>query len=456
MHHEPHRQAARLVGMAARRGFQRVREENAGAWGEIWKGRIKLIGADASWQALADAAFYYLHASAHSSSVFSTSMFGLAYWPNYHYYKGHVMWDIETFAFPTLLLTAPETAHALLTYRAEHLLAAEHNAALHGYRGLQFPWAGGPRHGEEVIRLSAPQLVFEQHVSLSVALAFARYVHATGDEDFLRETAWGVLEGVANWIVSRAVKSDRGYEIKEVIGVAEATEPVDNNAYVNMTACEALREAAAFARRLKRAPRNRWDEIANSLYLPVDESGGFIRNHERYSADEKGAVAATPEAPAGLYPTNHHVDPQLERGTIEFYLRRADEFVGRPMLSALLGVYAARIGDRTEARRWLERGYAEFVQEPFQETNEFSATRFKDKPRVGPFMANAGGFLMDCLYGFTGLELAATEPAGWFTRPVVLPEGWDAIEVDRVYARRRPARLEARHGASKATLEFHR
>src|ERR687886_193545 len=116
-------------------------------------------------------------------------MFGLAYWPNYHYYRGQVMWDIETFAFPPLLLTSPQAAKALLQYRLERLPAAEHNAAMHGYRGLHFPWASGPRHGDEAIRTDAPIVLFEQHVGMSVALAFARYVHATGDEEFLRASA---------------------------------------------------------------------------------------------------------------------------------------------------------------------------------------------------------------------------------------------------------------------------
>ena len=451
-HHEPDRQAARLVGMAARRGFQKLRVENRGAWEEIWKGRIKLIGAGARWQSLSDAAYYYLHASAHSSSLFSTSMFGLAYWPNYHYYRGHVMWDIEAFTFPTLLLTAPESAYALLEYRAQRLTAAERNAALHGYRGLQFPWASGPRHGEEVIRLSAPHLVFEQHVSLSVARAFAQYVHATGDDDYLREKAWPVLEGVANWLVSRAIKTDRGYELKEVIGIAEQTDPVDNNAYMNMAASVVLREAAGFARRLNRADAQRWDRMADAIHVPIDNTRGYIRNHDRYSAEEHGPAASTPEALAGIFPMDYPVKPQLERATIDFYLGRAGEYVGRPMLSALLGVYAARAGDRAESLRWFERGYADFIEDPFMETNEFSLKRFPDKPRVGPFMANLGGFLMSCLYGLTGLVLSAAEPAAWFTRPVVLPEGWDAIEVDRLFVRGRPARLLARHGENRASL----
>jgi trehalose/maltose hydrolase-like predicted phosphorylase len=453
-HHEPHRQATRVVGMAAQRGFRQLREENHGAWREIWKGRIKLVGAQPRWQALADAAYYYLHASAHSSSLFSTSMFGLAYWPNYHYYRGHVMWDIEAFTFPTLLLTAPESAYALLEYRRQRMEAAERNAAMYGYRGLQFPWASGPREGEEVIRLSAPHLVFEQHVSLSVANAFAQYVHATGDDDYLRETAWPVLEGVANWVASRAVKTERGYEIKRVIGVAEQTDPVDNNAYMNMAAAMVLQEAAAFARRLKRPDADRWNEMARVMYLPIDNDRGIILNHDRYSPDDRGVAASTPEALAGLFPFNYAVEARTERSTIQFYLERVGEFVGYPMLSALLGTYAARLGDRAGALHWFEKGYADFSEDPFTETNEFSRKRFPEKPRTGPFMANLGGFLMSCLYGLTGLQLSSAEPSEWFTRPVVLPEGWDAIEVDRLYVRGRAARLEARHGAARATLQI--
>ena len=455
LHHEPDRQASRLAGMAAQRGFQKLRDENRGAWQEIWRGRIKIVAADTRWQALADAAYYYLHASAHSSSLFSTSMFGLAYWPNYHYYKGHVMWDIETFAFPTLLLTAPESARALIAYREEHQPAAERNAALYGYRGLQFPWASGPRHGEEAIRLSAPQLVFEQHVNLSVALAFAQYVHATGDLDYLRQKAWPVIEGVADWILSRARNTERGYEIHEVIGIAEQTAPVNNNAYVNMGASMVLREAANFARMLERPHTDEWERVARCLYVSMDERRKVIRNHDRYSAAETGRTAATPEALAGLFPINYPVDAETERATIEFYLGRAEEFVGSPMLSALLGVYAARIGDRSAALSWFEKGYADFVEDPFSETNEFSLKRFPDKPRVGPFMANLGGFLMSLLYGLTGLQLSAAEPSTWFRRPIVLPEGWQAIEVDRLYARGKPAHLVARHGEPNATLSPH-
>lgn len=41
-------------------------------------------------------------------------MFGLAYWPNYHYYQGHVMWDVEAFAFPPVLRVDHDAARAIL------------------------------------------------------------------------------------------------------------------------------------------------------------------------------------------------------------------------------------------------------------------------------------------------------------------------------------------------------
>jgi hypothetical protein len=122
------------------------------------------------------------------------------------------------------------------------------------------------------------------------------------------------------------------------------------------------------------------------------------------------------------------------------------------MLSALVGVYAARLGDRARALRFFHEGYAEYVQEPYGEANEFSRVRHPDKPRVGPFMANLGGFLMSCLYGLTGLQAGAGEPETWFKRPVVLPEGWEAIEVDRIYVRGGQAGLVARHGDESARL----
>jgi hypothetical protein len=453
MHAQPFLQAIRLVHAAVSRGWDSMRAENRAAWEEIWRGRPLLVGAPGKWQAVVDAAFFYLHTSAHESSPCSTSMFGLAAWPNYHYYRGHVMWDIETFAVPPLILTAPKTARALLDYRCRHLHAARRNARLAGYSGAQYPWESGPLSGDEAAPGEGAASAHEHHVSLDIAFALTQYAHATRDRRFVEHRAWPVLDAVAEWIESRVTETARGYEIHRVNGIAEKPEPVDNNAFVNMAASVALREIAEVAKAFAMSCDDRWSDIAARMYLPLSARARVIRNHDAYRANEE--KGETPEAPAGLFPFGYELDPSVERATYEFYLGLADKYVGSPMLSPLLGVYAARIGDRARALDLLERGYGDFILEPFTITDEYSRSVFPDMPRAGPFTANLGAFLLSLMFGFPGLRLNSEPPTSWATRPVVLPQGWDAVEIERIFAAGRPVSLSATHGADRATIEPH-
>jgi len=65
-----------------------------------------------------------------------------------------------------------------------------------------------------------------------------------------------------------------------------------------------------------------------------------------------------------------------------------------------------------------------------------------------------GGFLTSCLYGLPGLVLGAGEPETWPRRPVVMPTLWEGVEVERIWVRGKLARLVARHGDNRATLEM--
>jgi hypothetical protein len=451
LHQEPDRQAIRLVHAAALRGFDAIRAENRRAWDELWQARVQLVGASRRWQELADAAFFYLHTSAHASSPSSTSMFGLSYWPDYHYYRGHVMWDIETFAVPPLLLTDPHAARALLRYRARRLPAAQRNAAMAGYRGAQFPWESSPRHGEEAAPDEGLATGREHHVSADVAHAFAQFVHATGDTEFAHELAWPVLRDVARWIESRVTRTRRGHEILGVTGVAEKERVENNSAFTNVGAITVLREAVALAGALGRTPDERWSEIARTLVVPVDHRTHVMRNYDGHRAtDEKGH---TPDAAAALLLFGYDAGAEVEEATFRRAVELADGYAGSPMLSALLGVFAARLGERERALELFERGYGDFVAEPFATTLEYSPGVFPEQERAGPFTANLAGFLLACLYGLTGVQLGPDEPAAWCRRPPLLPRGWRAIEVARLWARGRPAALVARHGDDRARLQ---
>jgi trehalose/maltose hydrolase-like predicted phosphorylase len=441
MHHQPDHHAARMAAKARLDGFETLRAENHTVWRELWKGRIRLVGASEQWQALADAAFFYLNSSVHGSSPASTSIFGLATWHDYHYYYGHVMWDIEAFAVPVLSVLQPEAAGSILDYRFRTLEAARNNACLMGRRGVQFAWQSAPSSGDEAAPLPGTAAWHEDHVSLDVARAFAFHADVSGDAEFLRKKAWPVLSGVAEWITTRVHKTRRGYEVRASMGIAEREQPVKNAAFTNMASVVVLRDAIAAAKRLGRYGDPRWSQIADAMVLP--RRGKAVVSHDGYRRDEE--KGATPDPLMGLWPFGYPLENDAERATLAFYLNRAPEYVGSPMLSALYGVWAARTGDRRLALKMLDEGYAQFIAGRFAQTLEYRLDRFPEQPQAGPFFANMGGFLMSLLFGLPGVQPDAGGVHRWAARRVTLPEGWRTIEVDRLWIRGKPMRLTAHH-----------
>ncbi|MEV1287041.1 hypothetical protein [Micromonospora sp. NPDC049679] len=452
-HERPIHEAARLLTAAVTRGCDALRVDNREAWTELWRGRPTLIGAPPRWQLMVDAAYFYLHSSVHRSSPSSTALFGLSSWPDYHYYRGHVMWDVPVFAVPTLLFTYPEAARSVMTYRHSRLSGATANADARGYTGAQYPWESSPRWGQEAAPVEVPHSYTEEHVSMDVALEFANYVHATGDWGFAADYAWPVMSSVARWLESRVERTEHGYELRGVTGIAETQHTVNNNAFVNYSAALALRKTAALGRAVGKTVDEHWETIANGLVFPINPETGVIHNHDNHDPfEEKGE---TPEGAAVLFPLGYPIDPETERQTLEFHLRSADRYVGSPMLSPMLGVYAAWLGDRDRAFDLFERGYAEFVVAPFDMPTEFSPARHPEKPRAVPFTANLGGLLASCLYGLTGLKLNDGDPTTWCERPIMMPCAGEVIHVERLWVRGRPASLTATDGADRAELVYH-
>jgi trehalose/maltose hydrolase-like predicted phosphorylase len=448
MHSNPDRQAERLVALGAHQGFDELRKANRAEWRELWKGRIVLHGASRRWQQLADAAFFYVNTSVHAGSPSSTSMFGLATWHDYHYYYGHVMWDIESFSVPPLMLLQPEAAQALLEYRWRNLGGARSNAQLYGRRGLQFPWESAPTNGQEAAPAPGTAAWHEDHVSLDVALAFARYAQASGDGNFLRDKAWPVLCGVAEWIASRAHRTRDGWEIRRSMGIAERKRESDNEAFTMLSAKLVLEQALEAAALLKRPAGAQWREIAQRLKLPMRD--GILVSHDGFrSTEEKGA---TPSPLMGVFPLGMLQGP-VATATLDYYLARAQDYIGSPMLSAFYGVWAARRGDRKRALKLLDEGYGQFVTGRFLQTLEYRPDKFPEQPQAGPFFANMGGFLMSLLFGFTGLQIGPGEVESWSRDIAALPQGWSAIEVDRVWIKGRPAALRAQSG-KKSEVTF--
>ena len=221
-----------------------------------------------------------------------------------------------------------------------------------------------------------------------------------------------------------------------------------------MAAGRLLREAIGFAEALGEEPRALWEDILDGLVLPRSASGRHIPNYDDYRIDQ--LKAGTPEAAAGIFPVGYRVPDAVEKATFRYAVEeQAPRYVGTAMLSAFLPYYAARAGLPGKAAELLESGYGNFINEPFHETDEFTNTA-PDRPRTGPMFANIGGYLTTLLYGYPGLRLGPGEPDTWTERAVVLPAGWKALHVERLWVRGESRSLTAVAGAPSAILDGRR
>lgn len=449
MHDRPDEEAVRRVARGKATGFEELRRRNRAIWGELWKGRIVARGAAPEHQALIDAAVFYLMTSSHPATPAATSIFGLATWHDYNYYFGHVMWDVDAFCVPPLILLQPDAALAMLGFRTRGLEAARGVARLSGRAGLQFPWEAAPLSGEEASPGGGDGAAHEDHGTLHTARAFGLYADATGDRAFLDEKAWPVLSGVADWIVSRVAPTARGFEFLRATGPAEVPEPPDNDAFTVMAAIEVLRRAVRAAEQTGREAPTGWGTVADSLYVPV-RGDDVIAAHDGFRVSEpKGA---TPSPLAGLFPYDYPATEAVRQATLDFYLKHWEEYVGSPMFPALYTTWASMAGDRELALKLFEEGYARYDHGRFHQCLEYRPDHPDSEVDAGPFFANLAGMLLGLVMGLTGIVIDDGDPTDWPSRPIVLPTGWTAIEAERIWVRGKPVGLRAEHGADRAHL----
>ena len=222
MHGQPDRHAERLAAFGAHQGFEALRAANRAEWQELWKGRILLHGAEPRLAATGRCRLL-LH-----------EHFGACRLAGLHL---HVRF--RDLARLSLLLRPCDVGHRELLGPAADPAAARSRRGLAGVSAAQPRWRaqqcpgiwpaglavslgiGAHAAAQEAAPSPGTAAWHEDHVSLDVALAFAQYAHATGDGNFLRDKAWPVLSGVADWIASRAHRGRRGWEIRRSMGIAE-------------------------------------------------------------------------------------------------------------------------------------------------------------------------------------------------------------------------------------------
>jgi len=442
---EPELQALRVASWGEMVGFDLLREQNRSCWSDLWKSRVKVYG-DAEAQTALDAAFFYLHSSFHSSCRTGVPPYGLS---QFEHLGGRVFWDMDSWCLSPTLLASPASAKAMLEYRLRGLEAAQERAALFGYRGAQFPWEA-TIDGYEGSPSSIATGWAEHHITPDVALAFWEYQLATDDDVFLREGTWPVLRNVAEWIESRGIYTERGFEIRHVMGVDESQTTTNNNSYMNLVCKMAMQAATECAHKVGIIPPKNWKQIAKSIAITLDKERRFVIP---YDGAEPGPAYSVGMLQF-LFLHGMPVSQVLFKNTYEFEeqlrvsLPSAASNPGSPKAPAFtsppFAVCAAFFDDRRKAAELFENAWKPYWAAPYGLAKEYRF--FPD----GSYVTGYGSLLQAAMFGFTGLRITDRD---WRQYPAKMPAGWRRIEIDRIWVKGKPMKVIAEHGRLTELIE---
>ncbi|MFJ8543995.1 glycoside hydrolase family 65 protein [Streptomyces sp. NPDC093586] len=274
-------QVEAALAAAAQSGWDGLVAEQRAYLDDFWaRADVEVHGDEEIQQAVRFALFHVLQAGARAEqrAIPAKGLTGSGY-------DGHAFWDTEMFVLPVLTYTEPRAVAEALRWRQDTLPAARERAAQLGLRGAAFPWRTIDG-SEGSAYWPAGTAAF--HVGADIAHAVVRYVAATGDSDFERDTGLELLVETARLWRSLGHHDHHGvFHIDGVTGPDEYSAIADDNVYTNLMARSNLLNAAdACERHPDRASRlgvdeeesAAWRDAAEAVHIPYNEE---LRVHEQ-------------------------------------------------------------------------------------------------------------------------------------------------------------------------------
>ncbi|MFI0999592.1 glycoside hydrolase family 65 protein [Streptomyces galbus] len=289
-------QVEAALAAAGHSGWQGLLDEQRDYLDDFWaRADVEVDGDEQIQQAVRFALFHVLQAGARAEqrAIPAKGLTGSGY-------DGHAFWDTETFVLPVLTYTSPEAVAEALRWRQNTLPAARERAAQLGLRGAAFPWRT-IEGSEGSAYWPAGTAAF--HVNADIADAVKRYVVATGDTDFERDTGLELLVETARLWRSLGHHDPHGtFHIDGVTGPDEYSAIADDNAYTNLMArANLLAAAEAVERHPKEAARlgvddeesAAWRDAAEAVNVPYNHELGVHEQHAGFTRYQRWDFAGT-------------------------------------------------------------------------------------------------------------------------------------------------------------------
>lgn len=364
-------------------------------------------------------------------------------------YEGHYFWDTEIYVLPVIMMTQPERAKALLSYRSRLLPQAIERARELGHdKGATYAW-----RTISGIECSGyfPAGTAQYHINADIAYGFILYHLYTQDWDFLVEKGAEVLFETGRTWLDMGHYHQGKFMIHNVTGPDEYTAIVNNNYYTNAMAKYHLYWNAklydvlvnhedatlkeAFANlceriHLSRAEIDDMRAASDNMYFHYDEERQLYAQDDAFMTkpiwpfekrDPKKKPLLLHYYPLTIY--RHQVLKQADTLLAHFLL---EDYAALPSIknayhyyetitthdsslsSCIYGIMASRIGAYDDA-------YAYFKESLFLDLKD---THHNTKD--GLHMANIAGSILSVVAGFGGLRvtekgltLRPNKPSKW-------------------------------------------
>ncbi|MFJ9033268.1 glycoside hydrolase family 65 protein [Streptomyces sp. NPDC102274] len=215
-------------------------------------------------------------------------------------YDGHSFWDTETFVLPLLTFTYPRCVAEALRWRHDTLPAARQRARQLDLKGATFPWRtidGAECSGYWPAGAAA------FHINADIANAVVRYVSATGDEGFERQTGVELLVETARLWHSLGYHDSHGsFHIDGVTGPDEYSALANDNVYTNLLAQRNLWGAADASERHQEQAEAlgvdeeeiaAWRDAAKAMAVPCNSALGIHEQSAGFTRQEVWDFART-------------------------------------------------------------------------------------------------------------------------------------------------------------------
>jgi len=371
-------------------------------------------------------------------------------------YSGHYFWDTEIYVLPFLAYTTPLWARNALRMRYLMLPAARRRAEQLNEAGALFPWR--TINGEEASAYYAAGTA-QYHINADVSFALAKYVRATGDDDFLhREGIDIAVETARLWMTLGFWRSSDGvidgegetFHIHGVTGPDEYTTVVNDNLFTNVMARFNLRFAArvvrelaesdpesfvAMADRLNLAPEEteEWDRAAEAMHIPYSAALGIHPQDHVFLEREVWDLEHTPEDQRPLllhfHPLVIYRYQVLKQADVVLALfLQGNHFTDEEKLADFEYYDPLTTGDSTlsavvQSILAAEVGYQDLALEYFKEALFVDLDDHHSNAADGVHVASAGGVWTALVSGFGGMR----DHFGELSFDPRLPSGWPEL-----------------------------